>query len=190
MRSHIDRKDVIKTTPPPEDIVADFWRASGDFYSQELVKSLLLDLQNQYDYSINRLLFCLWFSQLFQQLIDPSLLQSKANNIELAEESVEAMRKNRRRFELTYDKSSVGNLNMVRYHLLEAELAMEKEIQTLLVNSLCDGKYQPVTHISVETLDFLINENISLLCPDRTSTEESELQNLSMLWIQHQDCYN
>ena len=172
------------------DFVAEFWQVSVEFYQLDAVKSLLLGLQDKHQYSINRLLFSLWFSQLFQQLIDSSLLKQTEPEILLSEESVNNIRQQRRDLELVYAESMTGPLNMVRHHLLEAELSMEKEVQSRLVNLLCDGKYQPLNQISAETLDFLINENISLLNQHRTSIEESKLQQLSMLWIQHQDCYN
>lgn len=185
---------------PPEDLLEVFWQQSCDFYANDNVKNLLLELQDQHGYSVNRLLFSLWFSQLFQQLVDAKLLNSATGEILKCESSVQELRLTRKRLETTFGETNssqsepkvplAGNLKITRNHLLEAELGMEKEIQARLVIHLCNGKYPPVRQISAETLDFLISENITLLNQHRTSTEESKLQELSMLWIQTQDCYN
>ncbi|MBV1911628.1 MAG: TIGR02444 family protein [Kangiellaceae bacterium] len=188
--------DAQSTKTPPINLVADFWQASAHFYANSPVKSLLLSLQDQHFYSVNRLLFTLWFSQQFQQLIDQQLLSKAKENIERCETSVRDLRTSRRQFESQYfdvalDKINIaGNLKAARHHLLEAELTMEREIQERLVLSLCDGKYRPVDKISAETLDFLIAENINLLCLPPPVANNDKLQQLSVLWIQHQDCYN
>jgi uncharacterized protein (TIGR02444 family) len=176
--------------PTPCDLNEDYWQKSCDFYRDPQVQKLLLKLQNSHHYSINRLLFCLWFSQMFQQLIDPKLLKLNQAEITEVETSVNRLRQQRQKFDNDFGKPASGNLGKAREQMLQAELSIEREIQLRLVSSLCEGKYSPINQISAETQAFLIDENISLLCSHRAPAEESLLQKLSMLWIQQQDCYN
>lgn len=175
--------------------IANFWQAAGDFYQQSNVKELLLEMQDKDHYSINRLLFALWFSQTFQKLVDITPLEASSKDLLKAEQSTIELRKTRRKFEQSWNKPYLGNLNMARYHMLEGELSLEKEIQSILVVALCIDKTAIETSLSSESLDFLIVENIGILCKDSTNTSgstsnNSAIQQLSMLWIQHQDCYN
>ena len=176
--------------PLPCDLVDDFWQKSCAFYDLPEVQRLLLELQNSHHYSVNRLLFCLWFSQMFQQLIDPKLIKLSQPEISEVESTVTQLRQQRKQFDNDFGKPASGNLGKAREQILEAELSLEKEIQLRLVGCLCDGKYSPINQISAETQAFLIDENISLLIQHRKQTEESLLQKVSMLWIQQQDCYN
>ena len=175
--------------------IADFWQVAGDFYQQSAIKELLLELQDKDHYSINRLLFALWFSQTFQKLIEIEPLEASSKDLLKAEQSTAELRKTRRKFEQSWNKPYLGNLNMARYHMLEGELSLEKEIQSILVVALCSDKTAIETNLSSESLDFLIVENIGILCKDNTNSSgstsnNSAIQQLSMLWIQHQDCYN
>lgn len=176
-------------------LVDEFWQISFDFYKTKLVKELLLGLQDQHDYSVNRLLFALWYSQFYQQIIDSKRLDSCSEVLLKTEQSVSDLRKARQLFEKNWQKPYLGNINMARYHILEGELSLEKEIQSLLVSGLCDERPKSQASISAESLDFLIEENIGILCQQTshsqmTSSEDSATQQLSMLWIQQQDCYN
>lgn len=175
--------------------IADFWQAASDFYQESIVKELLLEMQDKAHYSINRLLFALWYSQTYQRLIEIALLKTSSENLLKVEQSTNELRNTRRKFEQSWKKPYLGNLNMTRYHLLEGELSLEKEIQSILVTALCADKAAIETSLSVESLDFLIVENIDLLCKDNPensglTSNNSAIQQLSMLWIQHQDCYN
>ncbi len=175
--------------------IADFWQAAGDFYQKSAVKKLLLGLQDKDHYSVNRLLFALWFSQTFQKLIEIAQLETSSKALLLTEQSTTELRCTRRTFEQHWKKPYLGNLNMARYHMLEGELSLEKEIQSILVVALCRDKTAIETKLSAESLDFLIVENIEILCQDSSKTSgstsnNSAIQQLSMLWIQHQDCYN
>ncbi len=176
--------------PSACDLIDDFWRKSCDFYTHAQVQGLLLELQNKHRYSVNRLLFSLWFSQMFQQLIDAKLINRSQDELTEVENAVFELRNQRHQFDNNFGKPASGNLGKAREQILQAELAIEKEIQFRLVNCLCDGKYPPINQISAETQAFLIDENISLLNQHRLQAEESLLQKLSMLWIQQQDCYN
>lgn len=175
--------------------IADFWQAAGDFYQQSAVKELLLELQDKEHYSINRLLFALWYSQTFQKLIEVTPLEALLEDLVKAEQSTAELRNIRRKFEQSWKKPYLGNLNMARYHMLEGELSLEKEIQSILVAALCADKTAIKTNLSAESLDFLIGENIGILCNHNLGNSGSTshnyaIQQLSMLWIQHQDCYN
>lgn len=176
--------------PSPCDLIEDFWQKSCNFYAQADVQVLLLELQDKHNYSINRLLFSLWFSQMFQQLIDAKLIRLGEEEIVEVESSASELRVQRNRFDKNFGKPASGNLGKAREQILQAELAIEKEIQLRLVSCLCDGKYPPINQISAETQAFLIDENISLINQHRKQVEESLLQKVSMLWIQQQDCYN
>ena len=175
--------------------IADFWQVAGDFYQKSAAKELLLGLQDKDHYSVNRLLFALWYSQTFQKLIEIAQLETSSEELLLAEQSTTSLRSTRRTFEQHWKKPYVGNLNMARYHMLEGELSLEKQIQSILVVALCRDKTAIETKLSAESLDFLIVENIEILCQDNCQTSgstsnNSAIQQLSMLWIQHQDCYN
>jgi len=165
------------------ELIAGFWQVASDFYAKEPVKEILLFLQDEHSLSINRLLFALWFSQKFQQIIESAPLQKSILD---AENSVTELRSVRREFEDRYNKPYLGNINMTRYHMLEAELSLEKEIQTALVIGFCSGLVVSELSISDESLDFLISENIARLCPSPSHTADSFIQKLSMLWIQQQ----
>ncbi len=176
--------------PSPCDLIDDFWQKSTAFYAKSDIQKLLLFLQNKYQYRVNSLLFCLWFSQMFKQLLDNKLITQSQAEIDQVEATVNQLRQQRHQLDNNFGKPASGNLADARKLMLEAELAIEKEIQQRLVNCLCDGKYPPINHISAETQVFLIDENISLLCPHRGHEEQGFLQKLSVLWIQQQDCYN
>jgi len=176
--------------PLPCNLVDDFWQKSCSFYAIPSVQAVLLELQDKHQYSVNRLLFCLWFSQMFQQLIDAHLVKQDQDEIEAVESSVSELRQQRTQFDNNFGKPASGNLGNARELMLQTELAIEKEIQYRLVNCLCNGKYPPINQISAETQAFLIDENISLLNQHRSQAEESLIQKVSMLWIQQQDCYN
>ena len=173
-----------------QDLIAEFWQASCQFYEKKDSKALLLGLQDEFGYSVNRLLFALWFSQLFHQIVDSKQFSRLLTALEMSEQSVIELRITRRLFEGRHTKPYLGNLNMTRYHMLEGELSIEKEIQSILVSEFCEGKLCPASPLSVETLEFLIAENISILCANVTLPQESATQQLSMLWIRHQGCYN
>jgi uncharacterized protein (TIGR02444 family) len=183
------------------EFIAEFWQVASDFYGKRRVRSLLISLQDNYALSINRLLFALWYSQKFKQIIDEAPLatneQRKKNRdryagdaLTKAENAVNALRQVRRDFEQSYSKPYLGNINMTRYHLLEAELSLEKEIQTSLVVGFCTkqtivSQSPPVENsLSDETLEFIISENIVRLCGNHPSAIDSLLQQLAMLWIQ------
>jgi len=175
--------------------IEDFWQVAGDFYQLSAVKELLLEMQDNDHYSINRLLFALWFSQTFQTLIEIAPMQGCLDDLLKAEQSATELRNIRRKFEQRWKKPYLGNLNMARYHMLEGELSLEKEIQSILVVALCSEKTAIETGLSAESLDFLMVENIGILCKDipnisGLTSHYSTVQQLSMLWIQHQDCYN
>ncbi len=179
----------------PNQLIADFWQVAADFYQRTPVKQLLLGLQDEHHYSISRLLFSLWYSQTFQKLIDGKKLSQSIEQLTKVEQSVTELRSTRRTFEQSWKKPYLGNINMARYHMLEGELSLEKEIQSLLVIGLCDKQAVSETAVSMETLvsaetlDFLIGENIERLCADNVNTSGSTsnnfaIQQLSMLWIQ------
>ncbi len=175
--------------------IADFWQVASDFYQVSPAKELLLEMQDRDHFSINRLLFALWYSQSFQKLIEIAPLQTSSKDLLKAEQSTAELRNTRRKFEQNWKKPYLGNLNMARYHMLEGELSLEKEVQAILVMALCADKIVIETTLSAESLDFLIVENIGIICKANTSisgltSHNSAIQKLSMLWIQHQDCYN
>lgn len=184
-----------KTKEKQDQYIADFWQAADDFYKQSNVKKLLLEMQDNDRYSINRLLFALWYSHTFQTLIEIASLQTSLEDLLRAEQSTIELRNTRRKFEQRWKKPHLGNLNMARYHMLEGELSLEKEIQSILVVALCSDKTAIETSVSAESLDFLMVENIDILCKDNPNISGltsyySTVPQLSMLWIQHQDCYN
>ncbi len=165
--------------------IAEFWQTANRFYEIKKVRQLLIELQDKNDYSVNRLLFALWFSQVFQQLINNSRLAPIIGALEKTEKSVNELRQTRRSFETCHRKPLLGNLNMARYHLVEAELSLEKEIQATLVTGLCDAKTNASNEISADSMDLLVNENIDRLCSDIQSPHFSNIQLLTNLWYKY-----
>jgi uncharacterized protein (TIGR02444 family) len=182
-----------------DQAVDDFWQSSAEFYQSNAVKDKLLHLQNTQAVSVNRLLFALWYSHRVQQLIPLQLIEPANLTLNAAESAVLQLRQSRQEFDKKYPKPLIGNLDRVRYHLLEAELAMEKEIQSQLISHFIGSdSEQNMVHkskrISAEGLDFLSVENITRLCcfdlqaPNELSDDESidnQLHDLSLKWINY-----
>jgi uncharacterized protein (TIGR02444 family) len=151
-----------------EQAIQDFWEISCEFYALPAISSTLLTLQNSFGLQVNRLLFTLWFSYRIKQRIPAKPLKSALKLINTAEDAVEQIRSCRLQQDKNYPKPHIGNHERVRYHLLEAELAMEKEVQCLLVKHFVSEAHllevfaQKAT-ISAAKLSLLVTENVTLL---------------------------
>jgi len=166
-----------------------FWNAGCNFYEKKANQSLLLNLQDGYGLNVNRLLFSCWFSLNFQILLDLSVISKEPESFSELDASVSQLRDTRRNFEDKWKKPIVGHYNMARYHLLESELSLEKESQSLLVAYYCRGKAHSSSAIDEISLDLLIMENLERLCLGASLNKllSQELRNkliqLSLNWI-------
>lgn len=167
----------------------EFWNSACKFYEEKSNQRLLLNLQDEFRINVNRLLFCCWFSQNFKLVIGLDTIFNEPKMLSELDTSIAHLRKTRRIFETKWKKPIVGNYNMARYHLLESELVLEKESQSLLVTYYCAQKVKGSFAIDHNTQDFLITENIERLCfpasASRLINQElrDELQQLSLSWI-------
>ncbi|MCF6194263.1 MAG: DUF2390 domain-containing protein [Kangiellaceae bacterium] len=166
-----------------------FWNAGCNFYEKKTNQNLLLSLQDGYGLNVNRLLFSCWFSLNFQILLDIDKISKEPESFSELDASVSQLRDTRRNFEDKWKKPIIGHYNMARYHLLESELSLEKESQSLLVAYYCRGKAHLSSAIDEISLDLLIMENLERLCLDASlnNTLNKELPNkliqLSLDWI-------
>ena len=171
------------------EIYIKFWNSACNFYEKNTSQILLLKLQNSFGISVNRLLFCCWFSQCFKKVFDRAMIFNEPEIFAELESAVAQLRKTRQNFEAKWKKPIIGNYNMARYHLLEGELALEKESQSLLVSYYCVGKNEDTSSLDEISLDFLITENIERLCLGTTASKlisqelRNEFQQLSLNWI-------
>ncbi len=167
----------------------EFWNSACNFYENKSNQILLLKLQDDFRININRLLFSCWFSQWFKNVFDRMMIINEPEMFAELELAVAQLRKTRRNFEVKWKKPIIGNYNMARYHLLEGELALEKESQSLLVSYYCVGKNEDTSSLDEISLDFLIIENIERLCLGTTASKlisqelRNEFQQLSLNWI-------
>lgn len=166
-----------------------FWNAGCNFYENKANQSLLMSLQDGYSLNVNRLLFSCWFSLNFQILLDIDTISKEPESFFELDASVSQLRDTRRDFEDKWKKPIIGHYNMARYHLLESELSLEKESQSLLVAYYCKGKALSNSAIDEISLDLLIMENLERLCLDASLNKmpSQELRNkliqLSLGWI-------
>ncbi len=172
-----------------EQAIQDFWEKSCGFYALPAIGPGLLNLQNSFGQQVNRLLFALWFSYRIQQPIPAKLLTSPMDLINAAEGAVEQIRSYRLQQDKNYPKPHVGNLERVRYHLLEAELAMEKEVQSLLVKHfVCTehllSAFTQKNAISANKLSLLVKENLTLVGLNDTAAFSIEDQSQFTTLIQ------
>ena len=167
----------------------EFWNAGCIFYESKANQTLLLSLQDEYGLNVNRLLFSCWFSQNFQFMLSLETISNEPKSFSELEASVSQLRDARRELEDKWKKPIIGHYNMARYHLLESELSLEKENQSLLVAYYCNGRSQLSSAIGDVSLDLLIMENLERLCLvaplNKLPSQElqSRLIQLSLDWI-------
>jgi len=167
----------------------EFWNAGCNFYEKKANQTLLLSFQDEYGLNVNRLLFSCWFSQNFQFLLSKEAISNEPESFSELEASVSQLRDTRRDFEDKWKKPIIGHYNMARYHLLESELSLEKENQSLLVAYYCNGKTQSKSVIGTISLDLLIMENLERLCLGASENNllsqelHDKMMQLSLDWI-------
>jgi len=161
------------------ELHTEFWNSSCTFYEEEKNKILLLNLQDEFNINVNRLLFSCWFSQNFKLVIGLDTIFNEPEMFAELDTSIAHLRQTRRIFEAKWKKPITGNYNMARYHLLESELVLEKESQSLLLSYYCARQIKDSSVIDHNTQEFLITENIERLC----LAASVKLQQLSLSWI-------
>lgn len=113
---------------------ADFWNFSISVYQKPNVQSILLQGQAQLHANVNLALLCLWMTQQGVQLSQTQLEHLHKTVTSFGVEFTQVIRKARNDFKLKQE--SLDNYAEVRTHLLDAELLMERQEQSILVDEV------------------------------------------------------
>ncbi len=141
------------------------WHFSFDFYAPERIKQLCLMLQDDFDININLVLFLLWYSEHCQRIVGAAHIEHLLDAIAEADSWVEEFRTHRRQLWQRIQRSSHKVNDDVRKALLDAELTLEAQVQSVIIdyankNLPCDDLNNEQTNLIA--LDFVASENLDV----------------------------
>ncbi len=108
----------------------ELWQFSITSYQQDELQHELLGWQNSYDGNVNLALFCLYCDDLGIEISDAELLLQHQQVSQFSRQFTQAIRVTREAFKK--QKALINEYDVVRKHLIEAELTLEQQEQTLL----------------------------------------------------------
>lgn len=113
-----------------------FWQYSLNKYSIGEVKDACLQLQDEYRYNVNLLLFCMLCDSLKTLLCEQSVLSIK-NKIALSERHLIEHREERRRTKMKDNDAATASQKQESSYkaLLKHELALEVEQQEMIIDA-------------------------------------------------------
>ena len=108
----------------------ELWKFSITTYQQDELQQELLKWQNSYGGNVNLSLFCMYCDDLAIKISDKelTLLQQQVNQFSI--QYTQAIRVTRDHFK--QNRGQLTNYDKIRQHLLDAELLLEQQEQTLL----------------------------------------------------------
>ncbi|MET1254912.1 DUF2390 domain-containing protein [Aliikangiella maris] len=172
--------DKQSTDSPAEN----FWRSSGEFYSDPQVSNHLLALQDQQSKNINQLLFALWVSSYYNIELDNSFTQKSTVDEERAKSWADNIRN--LRFDIGLDSHADGSeeYSQLKDIILKTELKIEQIHQQRLVTGLLNwieenNKACPSSRDKNE----LVQYNLGALCGAPADPLDFEL--LTELWLHY-----
>ncbi|TQV89143.1 TIGR02444 family protein [Aliikangiella coralliicola] len=159
--------------------VADFWQRSTSFYSIAAVRELLLQLQNDHQKNINRLLFALWFSSEERRYLSQNETRAIKHSVQPVESWIIQARKIR--FEIKAQQETIENYPSIREGLLASELALEKLHQQRILQGVYELVEDIKSPINQTNAPEVMLGNIHRMCGQTQEAENLYLQ-LIQLW--------
>ncbi len=111
---------------------AELWQFSITSYQQIELQNELLGWQNSYDGNVNLALFCLYCDDLSIQISDQEMELLHQSISQFSRQFTQSIRINREAFK--QQKAVLDKYDLLREHLIQAELLLEQQEQNTLCN--------------------------------------------------------
>lgn len=153
-----------------------FWSESSRYYIQPKVQSSLLRFQDEYDCNVNVMLFMLFLDKRNICITEQQLMMLTQVTLEFSQQYTQSLRALRKDFK--QNQTVIRDYETIRTHLLEAELALERQEQSIIINALTPSPYQQVESERANTRLF---EDIFLCQHSGYEQETIKLSDLNQL---------